>query len=144
MYFIIPILDYVIGTDRSNPPESVVSQLEADNYYKHIVYADTPLQYAGTLTTVWFAATELGALGIIAGLFRCAYVNGIGINTGHELGLHRRVATPEDPASSKMDESFWCFLPRTVIGSLHPTLMRASPCLSCCTSHTGFAFTRSY
>ncbi|MFT6163934.1 MAG: alkane 1-monooxygenase [Zhongshania aliphaticivorans] len=148
VYFIIPVLDYVIGTDRSNPPESAVSQLEADNYYKYIVYAYIPLQYAGTLITVWFAATELGALGIIAGLFSCAYVNGIGINTGHELGHkrdalsqflaklalapvayghfyvehnfghHRRVATPEDPASSKMGESFWRFLPRTVIGSL--------------------------
>ncbi len=35
----------------------------------------------------------------------------------HPYGHHRRVATPEDPASSKMGESFWKFLPRTVIGS---------------------------
>ncbi len=34
----------------------------------------------------------------------------------HPYGHHRRVATPEDPASSKMGESFWKFLPRTVIG----------------------------
>jgi alkane 1-monooxygenase len=75
-------------------------------------------------------------------------VNGIGINTAHELGHkrdslerwlsrialaptgyghffiehnrghHVRVATPEDPASSRLGESFWAFLPRTVIGSL--------------------------
>lgn len=74
-------------------------------------------------------------------------VNGVAINTAHELshkhskvdhylshlalaptgynhfrvehpyGHHRRVATPEDPASSKMGETFWKFLPRTVIGS---------------------------
>jgi alkane 1-monooxygenase len=74
-------------------------------------------------------------------------MNGIAINTAHELshksnktdqmlsllalaptgyghfrvehpyGHHKRVATPEDPASSKMGESFWQFLPRTVIGS---------------------------
>ncbi|MEX1665954.1 alkane 1-monooxygenase [Zhongshania arctica] len=148
VYLIIPALDFLIGTDHSNPPESAVANLEADNYYKYIVYAYIPLQYAGTLITVWFACTELGPLGIIAGLFSCAYVNGIGINTGHELGHkrdafsqflaklalapvayghfyvehnfghHRRVATPEDPASSKMGESFWRFLPRTVIGSL--------------------------
>ncbi|PQA32875.1 alkane 1-monooxygenase [Amnimonas aquatica] len=73
-------------------------------------------------------------------------INGIAINTGHELshkhdkmdrflsmlalaptgythfavehpyGHHKRVATPEDPASSRMGESFWKFLPRTVIG----------------------------
>ena len=75
-------------------------------------------------------------------------VAGIGINTAHELGHkkeqherwlakialaqsfyghfyiehnrghHVRVATPEDPASSRVGESVYAFLPRTVIGSL--------------------------
>ncbi len=36
----------------------------------------------------------------------------------HNRGHHVRVATPEDPASSRLGESFWTFLPRTVIGSL--------------------------
>ncbi|MEO3783863.1 alkane 1-monooxygenase [Actinocorallia sp. B10E7] len=75
-------------------------------------------------------------------------VGGIGINTAHELGHkkeslerwlskvalaqtayghfyiehnrghHVRVATPEDPASSRLGESFWRFLPRSVWGSL--------------------------
>jgi alkane 1-monooxygenase len=75
-------------------------------------------------------------------------VNGVGINTAHELGHkraslerwlskialaptgyghffiehnrghHVRVATPEDPASSRMGESFYRFWPRTVRGSL--------------------------
>jgi alkane 1-monooxygenase len=77
-----------------------------------------------------------------------AMVSGIAINTAHELGHkrdslerwlsrvalaqsgyghffiehnrghHVRVATPEDPASSRLGESFYAFLPRTVIGSL--------------------------
>ena len=75
-------------------------------------------------------------------------VGGIGINTAHELGHkkesherwlskialaqsfyghfylehnrghHVRVATPEDPASSRLGESFYRFWPRTVLGSL--------------------------
>ena len=75
-------------------------------------------------------------------------VAGIGINTAHELGHkkeayerwlarvalaqtfyghffiehnrghHVRVATPEDPASSRIGETVWEFMPRTVIGSL--------------------------
>lgn len=75
-------------------------------------------------------------------------INGIGIATAHELGHkkeildrwlaklalaptmyghfyvehnrghHKRVATIEDPASSRLGESFWAFLPRTVLGSL--------------------------
>ena len=36
----------------------------------------------------------------------------------HTRGHHKNVATPDDPASSKMGESFWAFLPRTVLGSL--------------------------
>ncbi len=75
-------------------------------------------------------------------------VAGIGINTAHELGHkkesherwfariclaqtayghffiehnrghHVRVATPEDPASSRLGETMWGFLPRTMAGSL--------------------------
>jgi alkane 1-monooxygenase len=37
----------------------------------------------------------------------------------HNRGHHVRVATPEDPASSRLGESFYRFLPRTVLGSLH-------------------------
>ena len=36
----------------------------------------------------------------------------------HNRGHHVRVATPEDPASARLGESFYRFLPRTVIGSL--------------------------
>jgi alkane 1-monooxygenase len=36
----------------------------------------------------------------------------------HNRGHHVRVATPEDPASSRLGESFWAFLPRTVKGSV--------------------------
>jgi alkane 1-monooxygenase len=36
----------------------------------------------------------------------------------HNRGHHVRVATPEDPASARLGESFWEFWPRTVIGSL--------------------------
>jgi alkane 1-monooxygenase len=36
----------------------------------------------------------------------------------HNRGHHVRVATPEDPASSKLGENIWTFLPRTMSGSL--------------------------
>jgi alkane 1-monooxygenase len=81
-----------------------------------------------------------------------AMVGGIAINTAHELGHkrksherwlskialaqtgyghffiehnrghHVRVATPGDPASSRLGEGFWEFLPRTVSGSLRSAL----------------------
>jgi alkane 1-monooxygenase len=40
----------------------------------------------------------------------------------HNRGHHVRVATPEDPASSRLGESFWEFLPRTVWGSLRSAI----------------------
>lgn len=36
----------------------------------------------------------------------------------HNRGHHVRVATPEDPASSRLGESFWTFLPRTAFGGI--------------------------
>jgi alkane 1-monooxygenase len=36
----------------------------------------------------------------------------------HNRGHHVRVATPEDPASARLGESFYAFYPRTVVGSL--------------------------
>lgn len=36
----------------------------------------------------------------------------------HNRGHHRNVATPTDPASARLGESYWAFLPRTMIGSL--------------------------
>ncbi len=36
----------------------------------------------------------------------------------HNRGHHTRVATPEDPASSRLGESFWAFLPRSVVGGV--------------------------
>lgn len=91
---------------------------------------------------------ELSTLDRIGLAISIGCIGGIGINTAHELGHkreqnerwlskvalaqsfyghfyiehnrghHVRVATPEDPASSRVGESFYQFWPRTVIGSL--------------------------
>ena len=37
----------------------------------------------------------------------------------HVVGHHRMVATPEDPATARRGESFYAFLPRTVLGGLN-------------------------
>jgi alkane 1-monooxygenase len=88
----------------------------------------------------WFASLGLAAT--------VGCVSGIAINTAHELGHkrpalerwlakvalaqpvyghfqlehnrghHAKVATPDDPASSRYGEHFYEFLPRTVVGSL--------------------------
>lgn len=95
-------------------------------------------------TTPWIDKILLG--------FTMGAINGVAINTAHELshkssrsdhllshlalvptgynhfrvehpyGHHKRAATPEDPASSQMGESFYQFWPRTVIGSLRSAI----------------------
>lgn len=148
-YGVVPLLDWLIGTDQENPPESLVSMLEENRYYRYVTYAYVPLQFAATVLGAWTAVNGGLAWWEMVGLvMTVGIVNGVGINTAHELGHkkeilerwlakitlapvayghffvehnrghHVRAATPEDPASSRMGETFWAFLPRTVIGSL--------------------------
>ena len=148
-YGIVPLLDRLIGTDPVNAPERAVPALEADRYYRRIVIAYIPTQYAVTLFGAWLAVSGGYAWWELIGLvIAVGVINGVGINTAHELGHktnplerwlakitlapvayghffiehnkghHKHVATPEDPASSRMGETFWAFLPRTVIGSV--------------------------
>lgn len=149
MYVVIPLFDRLIGTDRSNPPEAAVERLENDAYYRLIVYAYIPAQFAMTILGAWvFMTGDLGGWTILGLALTCGTINGVAINTAHELGHkkesldrwlakltlapvayghfyvehnrghHKNVATPEDPASSRMGESFWAFLPRTMLGSV--------------------------
>jgi alkane 1-monooxygenase len=149
VYGFIPLLDWLIGVDNVNAPEWAVAQLENDRYYRAIVYAYLPLQLFVTVFAAWCVVHHALAWWEYLGMILAAgAVNGIGINTAHELGHktnaperwlakltlapvayghffvehnkghHKNVATPGDPASSKMGETFWAFLPRTMIGSL--------------------------
>ena len=42
-YLVVPLLDWLMGEDRSNPPESAVPALDADPYYRRITYALVPV-----------------------------------------------------------------------------------------------------
>lgn len=82
-----PLLDWLIGEDRNNPPEQVVLQLDADRYYRMLTYIVVPIHFVGLVGAAWWAGTQelswwaFGALAAIAGI-----ASGLGINTGHELG----------------------------------------------------------
>ncbi|HTC24169.1 MAG TPA: fatty acid desaturase [Gemmatimonadales bacterium] len=148
VYGVIPFCELAIGLDRDNPPESAVPALEADRFYRRCVYAFIPLQYVSFVWGAWMVAHGgLGWLSALGLTVTVGVMNGIGINTAHELGHKReeterllakitlapvayghfyvehnrghrvRVATPEDPASSRFGESFYRFWPRTVAGS---------------------------
>ncbi|MDQ7909430.1 alkane 1-monooxygenase [Phytohabitans sp. ZYX-F-186] len=145
----IPAVDVLLGDDPRNPPEEVAGRLQRVRYYRWITYLYLPAQYAGLALccAVWVRG-DLGVVGVAGLVLTTGIVNGIAINTAHELGHkreaverwlskvalaptgyghfyvehnrghHVRVATPEDPASARLGESFWAFWPRTVLGSL--------------------------
>ena len=149
IYLVIPLFDFIVGQDASNAPDGAIPRLEADWYYRLIVAAYVPSQFFVTVWGAWIASHETLSWLQYAGLiFSVGAINGIAINTAHELGHkkdswerwlskitlapvayghfyvehnrghHRNVATPGDPASARLGESFWEFLPRTMIGSL--------------------------
>jgi len=147
-YIIVPFIDYVVGEDRTNPPEEIVAQLDADPYYKNLLVAIIPFHFVLVFVSAWVLAqysvpwwTYLG-FSVLIGMY-----SGLGINTAHEighkttkrdrllsrialapsgyghfciehnLGHHRDVATPEDPASSRMGESIYRFALREIPGA---------------------------
>jgi alkane 1-monooxygenase len=149
VFVVIPVVDLFGGDDVGNPPDDVVSAPPADRYYRWLTFLYLPLQFGGLVLGAWQwrygGLSPAGRLGLLASL---GTVNGIAINTAHELGHkresverwlskialsptayghfyvehnrghHVRVASPEDPASARLGESFWAFWPRTVVGSV--------------------------
>jgi alkane 1-monooxygenase len=147
-YTVVPLLDFVLGEDRSNPPESAVPALDADPYYRWITYLLAPVLWLSFIFSAWFAThTPLPLHGWVALVLICGSVGGFCINLGHELGHkntaleralakivlapsgyghfyvehnrghHRDVATPADPASSRMGESIYRFVLREMPGA---------------------------
>ncbi len=143
-----PILDWVLGEDRNNPPEALVMQLDQDRYYRKLTHATVPLHFITLLVSAWYAASgALSGVGIAYLAFVAGMTAGLAINTGHELGHknsvlekwlaklalavpayghftidhnlghHRNVSTPGDPASARMGESIYKFAAREIPGA---------------------------
>lgn len=92
LYIFIPLLDQVFPNDRSNPPEQIVPQLEADNYYRILNLLTVPLHFFVLITGAWFVANHhLGWSGLLALSLTVGVISSFGINIGHELG-HKKNA----------------------------------------------------
>lgn len=147
VFTLIPLLDAVFGDNPTNPPESDYKRLKTSSIYAWLprCYAMAQclfLAWAAThVVQLSWSASLLFALsvGLVTG--------SVGINLAHELGHkttrldqwlsqfllfqvnymhffiehnkghHAQVATPADPASSRLGESVYAFLPRTLLGS---------------------------
>jgi alkane 1-monooxygenase len=149
VYIIIPLLDVLLGVDSSNAPDEALAGLQSRRWYRAVLVAFVPFQFVVTIYGCWIAATlPLSALAWVGLVLSVGGINGVAINTAHELGHkhtlwerwlarialapvayghffvehnrghHWRVATTADPASARLGESFWAFVPRTMIGGV--------------------------
>ncbi|WP_441950420.1 alkane 1-monooxygenase [Nocardia sp. 2TAF39] len=150
---VIPVLDWLIGEDGSNPRDEDYELLSNDRYYRWCTYLFLPIQLIGLAVACYmWAGDELSVVDKLGLAATLGLVSGIGINAAHELGHrvehlerwlakialaqsgyghffvehnrghHVRVATPEDPASGRLGESLWEFLPRSVSGSFRSAI----------------------
>jgi alkane 1-monooxygenase len=149
---IIPVLDYLVGPDSENPPDSALAQLEDDRFYRWATYLYLPIQYVSVVLACWLWTgggwVTLNAVDKIGLMVTIGGIGGIAVNAAHELGHQRaraeqrlskialaqvgyghffvahnrghhvQVATPEDPASSRMGECLYAFIPRSAAGNV--------------------------
>lgn len=144
LYGLVPLLDQLAGDDRT-PAAAAADSRRYRGWllaWLPLQYATVVLVLAWA---AWLDPPWWQLLGLVASL---GVVNAGGINVGHEWGHQRgalarwcarlalaasgyghflvehnrghhvRVATPEDPASARLGESLWAFLPRSILGGL--------------------------
>lgn len=145
VFGLVPVLDALLGTSLRNPPEHEPPSPLYDAVLRgwipvHLATLGYGLHVASSGA---LSGLELAGLTVSLGL-----TGGAGINVGHELmhrreahdrglaellltltsytwfcvehvfGHHKHVATPGDPATARLGESVYRFLPRTLAGGV--------------------------
>ncbi|MEM7282213.1 MAG: alkane 1-monooxygenase [Pseudomonadota bacterium] len=148
VFVVIPLLDRLIDSRNSNAGQQSVQVPSITTSYSTVLYTYVALHFSlmslGLIQSQSLAWLDLFWLSLSVGLVSGA----IGITVAHELGHrhskgnrflagllltsvsylhflvehnrghHRRVATPADPATARLGETLYQFLPRTLFGSL--------------------------
>lgn len=146
-FIVVPLLDVIAGTTPRFLNKEDVQRLKEKKKYDWLLYAMLPLQYTclffflhqSTDAVGYTLAGRIFSMGVLCGV--------LGINVAHELGHrtkpseqamaklllitscyghffvehnrghHKKVATPEDPASARKNESMYAFWLRSVVNS---------------------------
>lgn len=146
VFVLVPYLDFLIRTDRTNIPENEISNISKERFYRFVTFIWV---YVQICVLVWgfyvVAAYTLSFWEWLAFTTGMALVTGgVGITVAHELGHksddleqdyakfllmtvcymhfiiehnrghHVRVATSDDPATSRLGETFYSFWSRSV------------------------------
>ncbi len=149
VYIVVPIVDWVVGSDSFNPSEEEQEALKDDRYYVKILYAATAFQWIGLASmTCVMTQGDFSWFNILGAILSVGAMHAIGLTMSHELGHkvndkaqvlvaqicsacsgyahfniehnkghHKDVATPEDPASSRMGETLYQFALRELPGA---------------------------
>ena len=145
-FFVLPVLDLLLGSDLRNPQTDEISKT-SEMIYRGILYLYVPfhmivMAFACHLLSVYHVP-PLPWIGIV---LSCGTANGIAFTVAHELVHghkkidkilsnallatlcymhwskshlihHVKVATPEDPTTAYKGESIYHFIPRSVVGN---------------------------
>ncbi len=147
IFALTPLMDELIGRDERNLDGEGEAAERANPVYDWVIRGWVPAQLAVVaygLSTV----ADAGLAERVGLVFALGMMGGIGINVAHELchrkrrldrglaealltattythfavehvhGHHRHVATPRDPATARLGETVYGFVPRSVIGSV--------------------------
>ncbi len=86
-YILMPLLDWVVGSDENNPPEEIVPLLEEDRYYRILTWVTSPMHFIVLIAMAWFVASQpLSMWSMVVVAVTAGMYSGLGINTAHELG----------------------------------------------------------
>jgi alkane 1-monooxygenase len=92
-FFVLPVLDYLVGSDAENPPDSALAWLENDRFYRWVNFLFLPGQYLSLLFACWMWAgggwVDMSLVDKLGLMFTVGIIGGVAISTAHELG-HRR------------------------------------------------------
>jgi alkane 1-monooxygenase len=146
VFIFVPVMDFLISTDRENVPKEAVSRVTQEKFYKLVTFFWVYVQFGVLIWGFYIVSVSHFSwwefLAFASGM--ALITGGIGITVAHELGHkndwleqlyskmllmtvsymhffiehnrghHVRVATPDDPATSRFGESFYSFWYRSV------------------------------
>jgi len=84
---LIALLDQVTPKDANNPPESVLDNIEEDNYYVRILIFSIPFYIVNFIGVCWYVSNHSLSFSSYIGIaVSMGIVSGLALAVGHEFG----------------------------------------------------------
>ncbi len=92
-FAVVPLLDFLVGVDATDPPDHVLAP-ENDRFYRWVNFLYLPGQYVSLVFACWIWGKDWVDVSLadkLGLMFTVGIIGGIAISTAHELG-HRRAS----------------------------------------------------